>query len=132
VRHGAIAAAAAIALVLGSCGHGELPPALSNDLQDQVASIRRAAETGQRGTALRRLEALVGTVNSLLDGGRIDEGRGLAILQSAEAVGNQLALLPPPSPTVTSSPSPVQEEGYGGDGKGKDEGHGHEGHGKDD
>jgi hypothetical protein len=130
VRRGAVAAAAAAALVLGSCGQGDLPSATSADLQDRVAAIRRAASTGQRRIALRRLSVLVETVSSLLDAGRIDQGRGLEILESAEAVGDQLSLLPRPSPTPSPNPSPSQEEGNSGKGKGK--GKGDEGHGNDD
>jgi hypothetical protein len=136
VRRGVVAAGVAAALMLGSCGQGDLPSAMSADLQDRVAAIRRAAATGQRGIALRRLSVLVATVSSLLDAGRIDQGRGLEILESAEAVGTQLSLLPQPSPaqspSPSPSPSPSQEEGNGGDGDGKGKGKGDEGHGNDD
>jgi hypothetical protein len=134
VRRGAVAAAAAAALVLGSCGESDLPAGVATTLQDQVALIRQAAEAGRPGYARSRLNALVELVISRLERGVIDEERSMAILESAKAVGNQLSLLPQPTPTQSPSPSPSQEEGSSGDenGKGKGKGKGDEGHGNDD
>ena len=101
---------------------------LANTLQDRVASIRLAAEEGRPGDARSRLNELVAVVTTRLDRGRIDEGRALDILASADAVAIQLSLLPRPSPTEEApSPSPVEEEGKDeGKGKGKDKGHGND------
>ena len=115
-------------LITSSCGGHELPTRLATTLQDRVASIRRAAEDGRPGDARSRLNQLVAMVTSRLERGRIDEGRALEILQSADAVAIQLSLLPRPSPTEASSPSPVEEDSKD---KGKDKGQGDEGHGND-
>ena len=118
-----------VALIPTSCGGHELPTRFANTLHDRVASIRLAAEEGRPGDAQSRLNELVAVVTTRLDRGRIDEGRALEILASADAVAIQLSLLPRPSPTEEApSPSPVQdEEGkHEGKGKGKDEGHGND------
>jgi hypothetical protein len=116
------------ALMTSSCGGNELPTRLATTLQDRVASIRRAAEDGRPGDARSRLNQLVAMVTSRLERGRIDEGRALEILQSADAVAIQLSLLPRPSPTEAPSPSPVEEDSKD---KGKDKGHGDKGRGND-
>ena len=97
-------------------------------LQERVASIRLAAEEGRPGDARSRLNELVAVVTTRLNRDRIDEGRALDILASADAVALQLSLLPRPSPTEEApSPSPVEEEGKDeGKGKGKDKGHGND------
>jgi hypothetical protein len=136
VRRGAVAAAAAAALVLGSCGESDLPAGVATTLQDQVALIRQAAEEGRPGFARSRLNTLVELVASRLERGVIDEERSMAILEAAEAVKSQLSLLPQPSPAQSPDPSPSQEEGTsggeGGKGEDKDKGKGDEGHGNDD
>lgn len=116
------------ALITSSCGGNELPTRFATTLHDRVASIRRAAEEGRPGDARSRLNELVAVVTSRLERGRIDEGRALEILASADAVAIQLSLLPRPSPTEEApSPSPVEEEGEDkGNGKGKDKGHGND------
>jgi hypothetical protein len=116
------------ALITSSCGEHDLPTRFANTLQDRVASIRLAAEEGRPGDARSRLKELVTVVTTRLDRGRIDEGRALEILASADAVATQLSLLPRPSPTEEApSPSPVEEEGkHDGKGKGKDKGHGND------
>ena len=116
------------ALITSSCGGNEMPTRFATTLQDRVASIRRAAEEGRPGDARSRLNQLVAIVTSRLDRGRIDEGRALEILGSADAVAIKLSLLPRPSPTEEApSPSPVEEEGEDkGNGKGKDKGHGND------
>ena len=116
------------ALITSSCGGDDLPTRFATTLQDRVASIRLAAEEGRPGDARSRLNELVVVVTTRLDRGRIDEGRALEILASADAVAIQLSLLPRPSPTEEApSPSPVEEEGkHEGKGKGKDEGHGND------
>jgi hypothetical protein len=117
------------ALIASSCGGHDLPARFSNTLHDRVASIRLAAEEGRPGDARSRLNELVAVVTTRLDRGRINEGRALDILASADAVAIQLSLLPRPSPAEEApSPSPVEEEGkhHAGKGKGKDKGHGND------
>ena len=116
------------ALITSACGGPDLPTRFATTLQDRVASIRLAAEEGRPGDARSRLNELVTVVTSRLERGRIDEGRALEILASADAVAVQLSLLPRPSPTEEApSPSPVEEEGeHDGKGKGKDKGHGND------
>lgn len=123
-----------VAILVSSCGERDLPAGVATSLQDQVALIRQAAEAGRPGYARSRLDALVEIVTSRLNRGVIDEERALEILDSSEAVRDQLSLLPRLSPTEAPSPSPTQAEegGGGGGGGGKDKGHGDEGHGKDD
>jgi hypothetical protein len=113
------------ALITSSCGGDELPTRFATTLHDRVASIRLAAEEGRPGDARSRLNELVAVVTTRLDRGRIDEGRALDILASADAVAIQLSLLPRPSPAEEApSPSPVEEEDkHEGKGKGKDKGH---------
>ncbi|MDQ4107204.1 MAG: hypothetical protein M3138_00140 [Actinomycetota bacterium] len=128
------------AILVSSCGQSELPTGLGTTLQEQVALIRETAEAGRPGYARSHLNELVAMVTSRLQQGLIEEGRALEILESAEAVGNQLSLLPQPTPTQSRSPSPSpspsQEEGSSGDGngrgKGKGKGKGEEGHGNED
>jgi hypothetical protein len=116
------------ALITSSCGEHDLPTRFANTLQDRVASIRLAAEEGRPGDARSGLNELVTVVTTRLDRGRIDEGRALEILASADAVATQLSLLPRPSPTEEApSPSAAEEEGnHDGKGKGKDKGHGND------
>jgi hypothetical protein len=125
-----------VALLVSSCGQSDLPAKSATSLQDRVALIREAAEDGRPGIAQSRLVVLVDMVTSQLEDGLIDEGRALAILDAAEAVEMQLALLPAPSPQVSLDPSPAEEdhgggEGDSGKGKGKGKGGGDEGHGND-
>jgi hypothetical protein len=122
----AVLIAAAAALLIGGCARGDIPPKAATRLENQVSWIRRAAEARAPRTALARLETLTETVNVLLDQGKIDRDRALAILSAAEDVRTQLALLPVrSSPTETFSPSPSAEEGdqgnhgEGNNGKGK-------------
>lgn len=125
-----------IAILASSCGDGELPTQLAATLENRVAQIRTFAESGRPGLARTELRKLVELVVSRLDAGRLDDGRATAILDAAQAVEDQLALVPRPSPSESPSPSPVAEvdEG-GGEGKpdkNKDKGNGDEGHGNDD
>lgn len=125
-----------IAILASSCGDGELPTQLAATLQNRVAQIRTLAESGRPGLARTELRKLVELVVSRLDAGRLDDGRATAILDAAQAVEDQLALVPRPSPSESPSPSPVEavDEG-GGEGKpdkNKDKGNGDEGHGNDD
>jgi hypothetical protein len=125
-----------IAILASSCGDGELPTQLAATLENRVAQIRTFAESGRPGLARTELRKLVDLVVSRLDAGRINDGRATAILDAAQAVEDQLALVHRPSPTESPSPSPVGEvdEG-GGEGKpdkNKDKGNGDEGHGNDD
>ena len=125
-----------IAILATSCGEGELPAQLAATLQNRVAQIRTLAENGRPGLVrmeLRRLEVLV---VSRLDAGRIGEGRATAILAAAQAVEEQLALVPMPSPSESPTPVDEGEEGGGQEdpdkGKGNGKGNGDKGHGSDD
>jgi hypothetical protein len=125
-----------IAILASSCGDGELPTQLAATLENRVAQIRTFAESGRPGLARAELRKLVELVVSRLDAGRLDDGRATVILDAAQAVEDQLALVPRPSPSESPSPSPVEavDEG-GGEGKpdkNKDKGNGDEGHGNDD
>jgi hypothetical protein len=135
-----------VAILASSCGDGELPAQLAATLENRVAQIRTFAENGRPGIARTELRQLVELVISRLNAGRIDEGRATAILDAAQAVDEELALLPRTSPLESLSPSPVDEgdSGEGGEGgegkpdkdgdegKGKGKGNGDEGHGNDD
>jgi hypothetical protein len=140
MRRAAIAVGIIAALLAGSCGGGELPARLATTLQDRVAAIRERAEAGQPGRAGAALRGLVELVTSRLESGQIDEGRALEILEAAEAVEEELALLArSPSPSVIPSSSPSEEdegggdgEGNSGEGKGKGNNGGDQGHGNDD
>lgn len=125
-----------IAILASSCGDGELPAQLAVTLENRVAQIRTFAENGRPGLARTELRRLVELVISRLDAGRIDESRAAAILDAAEAVDEQLGLVPRASPTESPSASPV-EEGDEGGGEGKPDkdkgnGNGDKGHGNDD
>jgi hypothetical protein len=126
-----------VAILASSCGGDELPAGLTASLQDRVASIRGFAEKGRPGLAQNALRNLVELVTARLDAGTIEEERAVEILEAAQVVADQLALLPRPSPE--SSPSPAEEDdgGEGNGDKGKDKGNGKgngggEGHGNDD
>jgi hypothetical protein len=125
-----------IAILASSCGDGELPSRLATTMENRVAQIRTFAESGRPGLARTELRKLVELVVSRLDSGRIDDGRATAILAAAEAVDEQLTLLPRSAPTESPSPSPTPadelDEGKEGHGNDKDKSHGDEGHGNDD
>ncbi len=129
-----------VAILVSSCGGGELPARLATSLEDRVASIRGFAEAGRPGLARSALRNLVELVTAQVEAGRIDEGRATEILAAAQAVADQLVLVPRSSPSVTPSPSPADEGDEGDEGEGhgkpdKDKGHGNgngdEGHGND-
>ena len=121
-----------VGIVASSCGGSELPARLAATLQDRVAQIRSSAEDGRPGVARAQLRSLVELVVSRLEAGRIDEGRATAIIGAAEAVAEQLALVPRTAAPESTSPSPSVENEGEGNGKGKDKGNGDEGHGNDD
>jgi hypothetical protein len=125
-----------VAILASSCGGSDLPARLAATLQDRVAQIRSFAEDGRPGAARAQLRSLVELVISRLEAGRIDEGRATEILEAAEAVAEQLGLVPRTVAPESLSPSPSEEddgEGQGNDkGKDKSKGHGDEGHGNDD
>ena len=105
----AVLIVAAAALLGGGCARGEIAP--------------RAAEAGAPRIALSRLETLTATVQQLLDQGKLDRDRALDILDAADDVRTQLALLPvgsgtSSSSTETPSPSPSEEDGHGNHGEG--------------
>ncbi len=130
-----------VAILVSSCGDNDTRAGFAATLQDRVASVRELAEAGKPGLALARLRNMMASVTSQLERGRIDEGWGLEILESAQAVELQLRVLPAsPSASEEPSPSPVDEgggeEGSGGGDKDKeqdkDKGNGDEGNGNDD
>jgi hypothetical protein len=128
-----------IAILASSCADGELPAQLAATLENRVAQIRTFAENGQPGLARTELRRLIELVISRLDAGRIDEGRATTILDAAQAVGEQLALVPRAAPSESPSPSTVDEGDGGEDGEGKPgkdkgngKGNGDKGHGNDD
>jgi hypothetical protein len=127
-----------VAILASSCGSNELPARLATSLQNRVASIRGYAEAGRPGLARSALRNLVELVTAQVEAGRIDEARAAEILAAAQAVADQLVLVPRSSPSEAPSPSPV-EEGHEGGGEGKPDkdkgngnGNGNEGHGNDD
>jgi hypothetical protein len=127
-----------IAILASSCGGSELPAQLGVTLENRVAQIRTFAENGRPGLARTELRKLVELVVSRLDAGRIDDGRATEILAAAEALDEQLTLLPRAASTESRGPSPSPtgeadegQEGHGND-KNNDKGHGDEGHGNDD
>ena len=123
-----------VAILASSCGGDELPARLATSLENRVASIRGYAESGRPGLARSALRNLVELVTAQVEAGRIDEARATEILAAAQAVADQLVLVPRSSPSETPSPSPIDEGDEGGHGndKDKDKGHGDEGHGNDD
>ena len=96
-----------IAILASSCGDGELPTQLGTTLENRVAQIRTFAEDGRPGLARAELRKLVELVVSRLDAGRIADGRATVILVAAEAVDEQMTLLPRTASTESSSPSPT-------------------------
>jgi hypothetical protein len=80
--------------------------------------------------ALRNLVVLVTTQ---VEAGHIDEARATEILAAAQAVADQLVLVPRSTPSETPSPSPIEDSGGDHEGK-KDKGNGHgdDGNGNDD
>jgi hypothetical protein len=123
-----------VAILASSCGGQELPARLASSLQDRVAAIRGYAESGRPGLARSALRNLVELVTAQVQAGRIEEGRASEILAAAQAVADQLVLVPRSSPSETPSPSPAEDGGGEGHGDGKDngKGHGDEDHGNDD
>jgi hypothetical protein len=126
-----------LAVLASSCAdRGDFADGLSARLQNQVASIRQAAEAERPGIAISRLNTLIDLVSTGLDAGSIDQARAVEILEAARDVESQLVLLPTPSPEP--SPPPIEEDEGGnggkgkGNGKGKDKGDGNGGHGNDD
>jgi hypothetical protein len=113
-------ALALFAVLTAACGGNDLPTGVAATLQDQVALIRHDAEVGRPGYARNHLNELVAMVRSRLDRGLIGEQRATEILAAADAVAEQLSLLPGPSPAESPSPPPVEETGKG---KGKDKDH---------
>lgn len=123
-----------VCLALTGCGPST-PARVSRDLQARVSGVRGAVEEGRVFLARQRLVRLAAQVTELMNGGILDDGTGLEILDAIAEVRDSLALAPEPSPTVTetTAPPPTEDGGGHGDGKkDKGEGHGDEGHGKDD
>jgi hypothetical protein len=126
-----------VAILASSCGGNELPARLATSLENRVTSIRGFAEAGRPGLARSALRNLMELVTAQVEAGRIDEARATEILAAAQAVADQLVLVPRSSPSETPSPSPADEgdEGDGHDKPDKDKGHGNgngdEGHGND-
>jgi hypothetical protein len=133
VRRAVVAIALGACLALAGCGTST-PRPVARDLQARVADIRTALEDGRAYLAKQRLLRLAEEVARLMDGGVLDEGSGLEILDAIGEVRAALSLAPEPSATVietTASPPPPGDEGEG-KGKGKGKEHGDEGHGNDD
>jgi hypothetical protein len=135
---------ALVVVCLGpACASGEdLDPTIAHDLGERVASIRTMAEAGQRYKAKQAVQSLIGSVQALEAEGIVGEDRAGQILQAANDVLDDLALLPSPTTTESSSPSaepsvPEASNGSdehpghgGGKGNGEDKGK-KEGHDKD-
>ena len=122
-----------VAILASSCGGDQLPARLATSLENRVASIRGYAETGRPGLARSALRNLVELVTVQVETGRIDETRATEILAAAQAVADQLVLVPRSSPSESPSPSPIENSGGDHEGKkDKSNGHGDEGHGNDD
>ncbi|HET9672722.1 MAG TPA: hypothetical protein VFQ40_07725 [Actinomycetota bacterium] len=133
MRRAIAAVALAACLALAGCG-SSTPRPVSRDLQARVGDVRAAVEDGRAFLARQRLLRLAAEVTRLMDGGVLDEGTGLEILDAIGEVRAALSLAPEPSPTVTQTtapPPPPEGEGKG-KGKGKGKGHGDDGHGNDD
>ena len=92
------AVALGIIAILASSRGGGAPTQLAATLENRVAQIRILAESGRPGLARTELRKLVELVVSRLDAGRLDDGRATAILAAAEAVDEQLTLLPRTAP----------------------------------
>ena len=105
-----------VAILASSCGGGELSTRLATSLENRVATVRGYAESGQPGLARSALRNLVELVTAQAEAGRIDEGRAAEILAAAQAVAEQLTLLPRTAPTESPSPTPVDEGDEGGHG----------------
>jgi hypothetical protein len=118
-----------VAILASSCGGDQLPVRLATSLQDRVASIRGYAESGRPGLARSALRNFIELVTAQVEAGRIDDARATEILAAAQAVADQLVLVPRSSPSESPSPSPTEE----GNGNGKpDKAKGDQGHGNDD
>jgi hypothetical protein len=101
-----LVAALAVACLVPACASGDtLDPTVAQDLGKRVASIRTMAETGQRYKAKQALQSLIGSVQALEAEGTVGEDRAGQILQAANDVLADLALLPVPTTTESSSPS---------------------------
>ena len=85
------------------CEARELPARLATSLANRVAAIREFAEAGRPGLARSALGNLVDRVTAQVEAGRIDEARASEILEAAEAVAEQLALLPRTAPAESPS-----------------------------
>jgi hypothetical protein len=138
VRRLATLSIATAVLLGGACGQSGFSPGVAEDLQQQVALIRRAAEAGKPVQVRANLETLTSMVSALLEQGRLEEDRALEIAAAVKAVEAQIGLIPRTTATQAPSPSPPVEEdgdegedGGSGKGKGNGKGNGDEGHGND-
>jgi hypothetical protein len=128
MRRATIALAAA-ALLGGGCAGNGIPRDVAANLQRRVQSVRLAAEASKPVLARTGLQGLTTTVATLVDHGVLAEDRAVQIVAAADAVRDQLAVLPAASrsPSPPPSPSPSGEEDHGnGKDKGKGNGHGHD------
>ena len=129
---------AAAALLGGACGQSSLSRDVAEDLQQQVALIRRAAEAGRPVQVRAHVETLTSDVSALVEQGRLEEDRALEIAAAAEALEARIGLIPRTTATRSPIPSPSVDEdegegdGESGKGKGNGKGNGGEGHGNDD
>ena len=130
-------AIAILAILASSCGDAAIGPAVATKLENRVAKIRRLAENHQPELARAAAQDLMVFVTQGMNAGRIDQGKGMEILEAAQLVDLRLDLLPQPTPTESPLPPPSEED-EGGEGKPEEKGekpgkgNGDEGHGNDD
>ncbi len=111
-RHAAAAALVFVA-ACGSAGSGISRPA-GTRLHTRVAAIQSAAAHGNRDATALRVAQLRSSVQHLRATGQLDSAAAARILRAAQAVQDQLALLPEPTTTTTettttTSPDPPSQ-----------------------
>ena len=109
-------AIAILAILASSCGDAAIGPAVATKLENRVAKIRRLAENHQPELARAAAQDLMVFVTQGMNAGRIDQGKGMEILEAAQLVDLRLDLLPQPTPTESPLPPPSEED-EGGEGK---------------
>ncbi len=135
---------AAAAILTGACGDdpgrtSAVAPRAERRLTTEVAAIREAVDAEDRVAARSAVRDLQGSVAELQGAGLVTVDRAGRILAAAQAVLEELTLLPAPSPSPTvvpsqaAEPSPATDAGEGAEehgGEGDDESPGPEsGHG---
>ncbi|MFP5297814.1 MAG: hypothetical protein ACLGHL_02355 [Actinomycetota bacterium] len=79
-----------LVVTLGACGGEQITDAASEQLQNQVATVREVASTGDPSTAREELDELVSMVEEMSDDGEIDEAKAREILAAAQDVEAEL------------------------------------------